>query len=107
VWLVTQVVGKSVRGGVPWYYLDDGLYGSFSGKVFDQCEYAIQSERDGERERTTGNQEEGEEQKRHAATFPQNQRKRLRIGRCEQTRAKYEDEKSRKTGKKRWHWTRI
>jgi len=50
VWLVTQVVGKSIRGGVPWYYLDDGLYGSFSGKVFDQCEYAIQSERDGERE---------------------------------------------------------
>ena len=36
VWLITQVVGKSTRGGVPWYYLDDGLYGRFSGKVFDQ-----------------------------------------------------------------------
>ena len=50
VWLITQVVGKSTRGGVPWYYLDDGLYGSFSGKVFDQCQYVIQSERDGDRE---------------------------------------------------------
>jgi ornithine decarboxylase len=50
VWLITQVIGKSKRGGVPWYYIDDGLYGSFSGKVFDKCEYAIQSERDGDRE---------------------------------------------------------
>ena len=50
VWLITQVIGKSKRGGVPWYYIDDGLYGSFSGKVFDQCEYALQSERDGDRE---------------------------------------------------------
>jgi ornithine decarboxylase len=50
VWLITQVIGKSKRGGVPWYYIDDGLYGSFSGKVFDKCEYAIQSERGGDRE---------------------------------------------------------
>ena len=68
---------------------------------------AEKGERDGERERTTGDEEEGEEQERHAGALPQNQGKRLRIGRCEQTRAKDEDEKSRKTGKKRWHWTRI
>jgi ornithine decarboxylase len=50
VWLITQVIGRAKRGGVPWYYIDDGLYGSFSGKLFDHCEYVIQSERDGERE---------------------------------------------------------
>ena len=49
----------------------------------------------------------GEEQERHAGALPQNQGKRLRIGRCEQARAKDEDEKSRKTGKKSWHWTRV
>ena len=47
VWLVTQVIEKSRRDGVPWYYIDDGLYGSFSGRLFDKCDYAIQSERDG------------------------------------------------------------
>lgn len=50
VWLITQVIGRAKRGGVPWYYIDDGLYGSFSGKLFDHCEYVIQSERGGERE---------------------------------------------------------
>ena len=33
--LITRVVGKSVRGGLPWYFLDEGIYGSFSGKLFD------------------------------------------------------------------------
>jgi ornithine decarboxylase len=50
VWLITQVVGKSRRAGVPWYYIDDGLYGSFSGRLFDKCDYTILSERDGARE---------------------------------------------------------
>ena len=50
VWLITQVVGKSRRGGIPWYYIDDGLYGSFSGRLFDKCDYTIQSDRDGDRE---------------------------------------------------------
>jgi len=50
VWLITQVIGKSRRDGVPWYYIDDGLYGSFSGRLFDKCDYTIQSERDGDRE---------------------------------------------------------
>ncbi len=50
VWLITQVVGRSRRGGVPWYYIDDGLYGSFSGRLFDKCDYTIQAERDGDRE---------------------------------------------------------
>src|SRR5262249_42375966 len=50
VWLITQVVGKSRRGGVPRYYIDDGLYGSFSGGLFDKCDYTIQSGGGGGRE---------------------------------------------------------
>jgi ornithine decarboxylase len=32
---VAAVVGVARRGGVPWYYLDDGLYGSFSNVLSD------------------------------------------------------------------------
>ena len=39
--LITRVLGKSVRGGTPWYIIDDGLYGSFSGQVFDHVEYPL------------------------------------------------------------------
>jgi len=41
VTLITRVIGKSVRGGTTWYIIDDGLYGSFSGQVFDHVEYPI------------------------------------------------------------------
>ncbi|MFQ5607604.1 MAG: type III PLP-dependent enzyme [Candidatus Zixiibacteriota bacterium] len=37
--LLVNVIGRSVRGGKPWYYVDDGVYGSFSGRIYDQCEY--------------------------------------------------------------------
>lgn len=36
---VCSVIGKSVRNGVPWLYLDDGAYGLFSGKFFDHKEF--------------------------------------------------------------------
>jgi ornithine decarboxylase len=39
--LVTRVIGKSVRAGVRWYIIDDGLYGSFSGQMFDHVEYPL------------------------------------------------------------------
>jgi ornithine decarboxylase len=32
---VASVVGVTRRGGMPWYYLDDGLYGSFSNVMSD------------------------------------------------------------------------
>jgi ornithine decarboxylase len=32
---VASVVGVTRRGGMPWYYLDDGLYGSFSNVLSD------------------------------------------------------------------------
>ncbi len=39
--LVTTVIGRARREGVWWYYIDDGLYGSYSGKVFDKADYPI------------------------------------------------------------------
>lgn len=50
VTLVTQVVGKSVRDQITWYYIDDGLYGSFSGKLYDHCDYPIATEREERRQ---------------------------------------------------------
>jgi ornithine decarboxylase len=41
VTLITRVIGKSVRQGTTWYIIDDGLYGSFSGQVFDHVEYPL------------------------------------------------------------------
>jgi ornithine decarboxylase len=45
--LVSSVVGKAVRDHVNWYYIDDGLYASFSGKVFDKADYPLFAERGG------------------------------------------------------------
>jgi ornithine decarboxylase len=39
--LVVRVIGRSVRNGIPWYYIDDGVYGAFSGKLFDNCDYQL------------------------------------------------------------------
>lgn len=39
--LITRVIGKKRKGGVWWYVIDDGLYGSFSGKVYDHADYAL------------------------------------------------------------------
>ncbi len=47
-YLVARVVGKAVRKGMRWYYIDDGLYGSFSGKVYDHADYPIHPLKEGE-----------------------------------------------------------
>jgi len=39
---VTAVVGRAQREGRWWYYLDDGIYGSFSGQLYDHALYPIQ-----------------------------------------------------------------
>lgn len=36
-----SVMGQAQRDGKTWYYLDDGLYGSFSGIAFDHGHYPI------------------------------------------------------------------
>jgi ornithine decarboxylase len=47
--LVTRVVGKSLRDDLWWYYLDDGIYNSFSGKIFDHISYPFTVPREGPR----------------------------------------------------------
>jgi len=43
-------MGKAKRDGRWWYYLDDGLYGSYSGQLFDHAKYPVVALRqDGER----------------------------------------------------------
>ena len=38
---ISTVMGRAQRQGQWWYYLDDGLYGTFSGKLFDHADYPI------------------------------------------------------------------
>lgn len=40
---VAAVVGRAQREGRWWYYLDDGLYGSYSGQLFDHARYPIEA----------------------------------------------------------------
>lgn len=47
--LVTKIVGKAVRDGKTCYYLDDGVYHTFSGQVFDHQHYPLHSFKDGEK----------------------------------------------------------
>ena len=47
---LTSVVGRARREGRWWYYLDDGIYGTFSGQIFDAVRYPVDSlTTDGER----------------------------------------------------------
>jgi len=41
--LVAKIIGKAVRDGKTCYYLDDGVYSTFSGIVFDHCNYPLKS----------------------------------------------------------------
>lgn len=38
---VVSIVGKARRGAKTWYYLDDGVYGGFSGQMFDHATYPL------------------------------------------------------------------
>jgi ornithine decarboxylase len=40
---VATVMGRARREGHWWYYLDDGLYGSYSGQLFDHAKYPVES----------------------------------------------------------------
>lgn len=46
--LITSVIGVNERGGQPWYFLDEGLYGTFSGVIFDQWDFKLISFKKGE-----------------------------------------------------------
>lgn len=43
--LITKILGKNERSGETWYFLDDGIYGCFSGKVFDHMDYELLHEK--------------------------------------------------------------
>ena len=38
---VSSVVGKAKRDGKQWYYLDDGVYGNYSGQMYDHATYPV------------------------------------------------------------------
>ncbi len=39
---ISTISGKARRGDYLWYYLDDGIYGSYSGQLFDHTIYPLQ-----------------------------------------------------------------
>ncbi len=44
---VATVMGRAQREGHWWYYLDDGLYGSYSGQLYDHARYPVEPLRNG------------------------------------------------------------
>lgn len=40
--VLTTVMGRAWRDALWWYYLDDGLYGSFSGQLYDHAHYPVE-----------------------------------------------------------------
>jgi ornithine decarboxylase len=44
---VASVMGRAQREGHWWYYLDDGLYGSYSGQLYDHARYPVEPLRNG------------------------------------------------------------
>jgi ornithine decarboxylase len=40
---VATVMGRAEREGLWWYYLDDGVYGSYSGQLYDHAQYPIEA----------------------------------------------------------------
>ena len=45
--LVARIIGKAVRDGKLCYYIDDGIYHTFSGILFDHCPYHVEAFRKG------------------------------------------------------------
>ena len=47
---VAQIIGKAVRDGKPCYYIDDSVYHTFSGIIFDHCQYHLKAFKKGRTE---------------------------------------------------------
>lgn len=47
---VSKIIGKARRDGKLCYYIDDGVYGTFSGIIYDHCKYRIESFKEGPKE---------------------------------------------------------
>jgi ornithine decarboxylase len=44
---ISKIIGKAVRDGKLCYYIDDGVYHTFSGVIFDHCHYHLNAFRKG------------------------------------------------------------
>lgn len=53
VTLAMRVIGKAIRDNKHWYYLDDGVYGSLSGLIFDHAKYQYKVMRNGRTQLST------------------------------------------------------
>jgi ornithine decarboxylase len=40
---VSRVIGKALREGKPSYYINDGVYHTYSGVIFDHCKYPVRA----------------------------------------------------------------
>jgi ornithine decarboxylase len=40
---ISKIIGKAVREGKLCYYINDGVYHTFSGVIFDHCHYHMKS----------------------------------------------------------------
>src|SRR5438552_14422201 len=47
---VARIIGKAVRDGKRCYYIDDSVYHTFSGIIFDHCQYHLQAIKKGKTE---------------------------------------------------------
>jgi ornithine decarboxylase len=45
---VAKVIGKAVRDGKQCYYVDDGVYHTYSGIIFDHCHYPLKAFKKGD-----------------------------------------------------------
>ncbi len=40
---VSKIIGKAVRDGKPSYYINDGVYHTYSGQIFDHAKYPVKA----------------------------------------------------------------
>ncbi|VBB09898.1 ornithine decarboxylase [Lucifera butyrica] len=45
--LITRVIGIQQRNNQQWYFLDDGVYGTFSGVIFDHWDFELETFKSG------------------------------------------------------------
>lgn len=47
--LITRVIGTQQRNSQQWYFLDEGLYGTFSGVIFDHWDFELETFKTGKK----------------------------------------------------------
>jgi ornithine decarboxylase len=47
---IASIIGKAVRDGKPCYYIDDSVYHTFNGIIFDHCQYHLKAFKPGKTE---------------------------------------------------------